>query len=496
MDDSYASVKCAAQPVCVGGDLEAGVIRPGQCQGCGGRVNAVMADFRAAQPRSGIQRTRQPQLAAPLIVQPCRSQDQHRRISANSAAQQSTRRQSGRIRREPVVGVEHAHKVTANHGKRLVQRVVQAGVGLGDVVVDLRSVVRDDFPCSVIGTSVDDDVFNGIPPLSAHARQGSRHRAPGVANHCDVADKGPHGSALAAPIGIGEAQAALDAAGKGLFDAGDLPLKQHFGGLFHSIHHSLRPRRDPPRSARGARVQECNPIASIATIISPTVRIHPCSKPAQWPSPQPRLMPSGCAITMVCADSVHRPRQTLHRLLVNRPRPGGAPHCVVSFGACQQDSLAADAGRPCTAPATDGELRESPSEFAHCNSGQLVCGPVNGALARRFRTALDRFWFAWVGRFWRSRRFAELARRFQFHAAPHGRCVRLMVLAQAFKSRRLHGSRTLTLAFGAVERRTLHYAGRDVARQKCAWTRVRVGCSAAWPRAATPTAAGKGPWVR
>jgi len=78
------------------------------------------------------------------------------------------------------------------------------------------------------------------------------------------------------------------------------------------------------------------------------------------------------ALTIGNFDGVHRGHQAMLALLVNEARHRGLPSCVLTFEPHPRDFFARRAGRPETAPARIGTLRDKLAELALCGIDHVV----------------------------------------------------------------------------------------------------------------------------
>lgn len=88
-----------------------------------------------------------------------------------------------------------------------------------------------------------------------------------------------------------------------------------------------------------------------------------------------------CAITIGNFDGVHRGHQAMLALLTNEARHRGLPSCVMTFEPHPRDHFARKAGKPETAPARIGTLRDKLCELQRCGVDEVVVLPFNDAFA-------------------------------------------------------------------------------------------------------------------
>ena len=79
----------------------------------------------------------------------------------------------------------------------------------------------------------------------------------------------------------------------------------------------------------------------------------------------------GCAITIGNFDGVHRGHQAMLALLTNEARHRGVPSCVLTFEPHPRDHFARLAGRPESAPARIGTLRDKLCELQRCGIDEV-----------------------------------------------------------------------------------------------------------------------------
>ena len=89
----------------------------------------------------------------------------------------------------------------------------------------------------------------------------------------------------------------------------------------------------------------------------------------------------GCAITIGNFDGVHRGHQAMLALLTSEARHRGLPSCVMTFEPHPRDHFARKAGKPETAPARIGTLRDKLCELQRCGVDEVVVLPFNDAFA-------------------------------------------------------------------------------------------------------------------
>jgi len=79
----------------------------------------------------------------------------------------------------------------------------------------------------------------------------------------------------------------------------------------------------------------------------------------------------GCAVTIGNFDGVHRGHQAMLALLTNEARHRGVPSCVLTFEPHPRDHFARLAGRPASAPARIGTLRDKLCELQRCGIAEV-----------------------------------------------------------------------------------------------------------------------------
>jgi riboflavin kinase/FMN adenylyltransferase len=84
------------------------------------------------------------------------------------------------------------------------------------------------------------------------------------------------------------------------------------------------------------------------------------------------LAAGGSALTIGNFDGVHRGHQAMLALLTNEARHRGLPSAVLTFEPHPRDFFARRAGRPETAPARIGTLRDKLAELERCGVDQVV----------------------------------------------------------------------------------------------------------------------------
>lgn len=89
----------------------------------------------------------------------------------------------------------------------------------------------------------------------------------------------------------------------------------------------------------------------------------------------------GCAVTIGNFDGVHRGHQAMLALLTNEARHRGVPSCVVTFEPHPRDHFARLAGRPESAPARIGTLRDKLCELQRCGIAEVCLLRFNQAFA-------------------------------------------------------------------------------------------------------------------
>ena len=93
---------------------------------------------------------------------------------------------------------------------------------------------------------------------------------------------------------------------------------------------------------------------------------------------------AGCAVTIGNFDGVHRGHQAMLALLTSEARHRGLPSCVMSFEPHPRDhfaEVARKAGKPASAPARIGTLRDKLCELQRCGVDEVVVLPFNAAFA-------------------------------------------------------------------------------------------------------------------
>ena len=90
---------------------------------------------------------------------------------------------------------------------------------------------------------------------------------------------------------------------------------------------------------------------------------------------------SACALTIGSFDGVHRGHQAMLALLTNEARHRGVASCVLTFEPHPRDFFAARAGKPDTAPARIGTLRDKLAELERCGIDQVIVLPFDDRLA-------------------------------------------------------------------------------------------------------------------
>jgi riboflavin kinase / FMN adenylyltransferase len=89
----------------------------------------------------------------------------------------------------------------------------------------------------------------------------------------------------------------------------------------------------------------------------------------------------GCALTIGNFDGVHRGHQAMLALLTSEARHRGLPSCVLTFEPHPRDYFARLAGRPETAPARIGTLRDKLAELERCGIDQVVIARFDARFA-------------------------------------------------------------------------------------------------------------------
>ncbi len=98
--------------------------------------------------------------------------------------------------------------------------------------------------------------------------------------------------------------------------------------------------------------------------------------------PPPRLSAARrCALTVGNFDGVHRGHQAMLALLTNEARHRGMPSCVLTFEPHPRDWFAGLAGRPETAPARIGTLRDKLAELERCGIDRVVVARFDSRFA-------------------------------------------------------------------------------------------------------------------
>jgi riboflavin kinase/FMN adenylyltransferase len=82
--------------------------------------------------------------------------------------------------------------------------------------------------------------------------------------------------------------------------------------------------------------------------------------------------PPACALTIGNFDGVHRGHQAMLALLTSEARHRGLPSCVLTFEPHPRDYFAARAGKPESAPARIGTLRDKLAELERCGIDRVV----------------------------------------------------------------------------------------------------------------------------
>ena len=90
---------------------------------------------------------------------------------------------------------------------------------------------------------------------------------------------------------------------------------------------------------------------------------------------------SACALTIGSFDGVHRGHQAMLALLTNEARHRGVASCVLTFEPHPRDFFAARAGKPDSAPARIGTLRDKLAELERCGIDQVIVLPFDERLA-------------------------------------------------------------------------------------------------------------------
>lgn len=92
-------------------------------------------------------------------------------------------------------------------------------------------------------------------------------------------------------------------------------------------------------------------------------------------------MVPACALTIGNFDGVHRGHQAMLALLRGEAAQRGVGSCVLTFEPHPRDFFAAHGGRPDTAPARIGTLRDKLTDLALCGVDQTVVLPFDARLA-------------------------------------------------------------------------------------------------------------------
>ena len=90
---------------------------------------------------------------------------------------------------------------------------------------------------------------------------------------------------------------------------------------------------------------------------------------------------AGCAITIGNFDGVHRGHQAMLALLTSEARHRGVPSCVLTFEPHPRDHFARLAGKPESAPARIGTLRDKLCELQRCGIDEVCVLPFNQRFA-------------------------------------------------------------------------------------------------------------------
>jgi riboflavin kinase/FMN adenylyltransferase len=101
---------------------------------------------------------------------------------------------------------------------------------------------------------------------------------------------------------------------------------------------------------------------------------------ASWSGP-PLAAGARHAVTVGNFDGVHRGHQAMLALLVNEARHRGLASCVLTFEPHPRDWFAARTGRPDTAPARIGTLRDKVCELQRCGVDRVVVARFDQRLA-------------------------------------------------------------------------------------------------------------------
>jgi riboflavin kinase / FMN adenylyltransferase len=89
----------------------------------------------------------------------------------------------------------------------------------------------------------------------------------------------------------------------------------------------------------------------------------------------------GCALTIGNFDGVHRGHQAMLALLTSEARHRSLPSCVLTFEPHPRDYFASLSGRPETAPARVGTLRDKLAELERCGIDQVVVARFDARFA-------------------------------------------------------------------------------------------------------------------
>ena len=89
----------------------------------------------------------------------------------------------------------------------------------------------------------------------------------------------------------------------------------------------------------------------------------------------------GCAVTIGNFDGVHRGHQAMLALLINEARHRGVPSCVLTFEPHPRDHFARLAGKPESAPARIGTLRDKLCELQRCGIDEVCVLRFDARLA-------------------------------------------------------------------------------------------------------------------
>jgi riboflavin kinase / FMN adenylyltransferase len=90
---------------------------------------------------------------------------------------------------------------------------------------------------------------------------------------------------------------------------------------------------------------------------------------------------SACALTIGSFDGVHRGHQAMLALLTSEARHRGLASCVLTFEPHPRDFFAARTGKPDSAPARIGTLRDKLAELERCGIDQVIVLPFDERLA-------------------------------------------------------------------------------------------------------------------